>query len=188
MNAEKPLRADARRNRDAIVAAARAVFERGQFDLRFDDFAPLAGVGTGTLYRHFPTRESLILAVYQQEVADLCEHARRLRETRAGAEALALFLRDFVNFMQSRLGLARILTSMMAANSAEVSAGSTAIEQAVTELVAAGVGDGTLRADVGAGAVLVALHGVSSAHDRADWRAEADDLITLLIDGMRPPR
>ena len=62
---DRPLRADARRNREALVATAREVFDAGGFfDLRFDDFAGLADVGTGTLYRHFPTRESLAEAVY----------------------------------------------------------------------------------------------------------------------------
>src|SRR5689334_762447 len=64
----KPLRADARRNRDALLAKARELFASGCFDMRFDDFARLAGVGTGTLYRHFPTRAALAEAVYREEL------------------------------------------------------------------------------------------------------------------------
>src|SRR4051812_19139063 len=72
----KRLRPDARRNRDALLAKAREIFEAGDFDLRFDDFARLAGVGIGTLYRNFPTREALAEAVYRDEVATMCAHAR----------------------------------------------------------------------------------------------------------------
>src|SRR6187551_402254 len=98
MTAPKPLRADARRNRDALLATAREVFDSGDFfDLRFDDFARLAGVGTGTLYRHFPTREALAEAVYHEEVATLCDRLRQLRAALPAAEALAAFLRGMVD-------------------------------------------------------------------------------------------
>ena len=76
MTDAKPLRADARRNRDTLIAKARELFADGCFDLRFDDFAKLAGVGTGTLYRHFPTREALAEAVYREELAAICDRAR----------------------------------------------------------------------------------------------------------------
>src|SRR4051812_48351302 len=89
----KPLRADARRNRDALVAKGRELFAAGDESLRFDDFAGLAGVGTGTLYRHFPTRESLAAAVFAQESATLCELARTLRQSLPAGEALSVMLR-----------------------------------------------------------------------------------------------
>ncbi len=185
MDAAKPLRADAQRNRGAIVAAARTVFETGDFDLRFDDFAPLAGVGTGTLYRHFPNREALIMAVYREEVASLCDRACELQHTLPASEALAAFLLEFVEFMETRYGLARTLAALMATRSEEFAEGSRELEQAVTELVAAGVGDGTFRDDVSAGAVMMALHGIGGARDRPEWRAEARGVVTLLVDGLR---
>ena len=188
MDASKPLRADAQRNREAIIAAARTVLETGDSDLRFDDFAPLAGVGTGTLYRHFPNREALMVAVYQQDVATLCDRARALQEQLPGAEALAIFLRDFVEFIESRLALTRTLAALMSTRADEFAQGSHALEHAVTQLVTAGVEDGTVRNDVSAGAVMVALHGVGATRDRPDWRAEADGVITLLISGMRASR
>jgi AcrR family transcriptional regulator len=185
MNAAKPLRADARRNREALLAKARELFDAGRFfDLRFDDFAELAGVGTGTLYRHFPTREALAEAVYHEEVAALCDRARRLRETLPAEQALATFLRDMVDYLDAHQGLARTLAVLMA-DSGALAEGSRALEQAVTDLVAAAVRDGSIRDDVGAGAVMMALHGISAAHDRAGWRAEADGVVTLLLDGLR---
>ena len=183
--ARKPVRADAKRNREALVAAARDAFDTGRFyDLRFDDFAPLAGVGTGTLYRHFPTRTALAEAVYHEEVAALCEHARELQAELPAGEALAAFVRDMVSHVYANQGLARTLSTLMATDSAALADGGLAVEQAVTDLVAAAVDQGAIRQDANAGAILIALHGIGGAHDRPDWRIEADALIALVIDGL----
>lgn len=188
MTATKPLRADARRNRAALLAKAREVFHAGGFDLRFDDFARLAGVGTGTLYRHFPTREALAEAVYHEEIAALGDRARRLQATLPAEEALATFLGDWVSHLHAHHGLARTLATLMATRSAALAEGSRALEQTITDLVAAAGQDGAIRDDVRAGAVLMALHGIGTAHDRPGWRAEADGLITLVLDGLRRPQ
>jgi AcrR family transcriptional regulator len=189
MTARKPLRADAQRNREALLAKARELFATGDFfDLRFDDFARLAGVGTGTLYRHFPTREAMAEAVYHEEVAALCDRARELRETLPAEDALATFLRGMVDYLDVHQGLARTLATLMATGSGALTEGSRALEQAVTDLVAAAVASGAVRDDVGVGTVMMALHGIGSAHDRPDWRAEADGVITLVLDGLRRSR
>jgi AcrR family transcriptional regulator len=191
MNTAKPLRADAQRNREALLAAAREVIDAGDFfDLRFDDFARLAGVGTGTLYRHFPTREALAEAVYHEEVATLSERARELRATMPAVDALAAFLRGMVDHMDTYQGLARTLATLMATRSSAPAEGGQALERAVADLGADAVRDGAVRDDVDAGAVMMALHGIGAAHDhRPGWRAEADGVITLLLDGLRlPPR
>lgn len=188
MTADKPLRADAQRKREALLATAREVFDAGDFfDLRFDDLARLAGVGTGTLYRHFPTREALAEAVYHGEVATLCDRARQLQATLPAAEALATFLRNMVDHIAAHQGLARTLATLWADRSSDLAEGSRALEEAVGDLVAAAVRDGTVRDDVDAGAVMMALHGIGAAHDRPNWRAEADDVITLVLDGLRSP-
>jgi AcrR family transcriptional regulator len=188
MTADKPLRADAQRNRQALLAKARELFAAGDFfDLRFDDFARLAGVGTGTLYRNFPTREALAEAVYHEEVATLCDRARQLHATLPAADALATFLRGMVDHIHAHEGLARTLATLMATGSDTLAEGSRALEQAVTDLVTAAVQDGAVRADVNAGAVMMALHGIGAAYDRPDWRAEADGVITLVLDGLRRP-
>ena len=181
----RPLRRDARESRDKLVAAARAEFASRGVDASLEKIARDAGVSIGTLYRHFPTRDALIMAVYRDEVDTLCGTARTLRDSLPGDEALAAFLREFVDFVQARHGLAHTLAALMATRAEEFSEGSRELEQAVTDLVAAGVADGTLRDDITAGAVMVALHGVGGARDRPDWRAEADGVITLLVDGMR---
>jgi AcrR family transcriptional regulator len=181
----KPLRADARRNRDALLAKAREIFEAGGFDLRFDDFARLAGVGTGTLYRHFPTREALAEAVYSEEVATMCAHAGVLRDTLPPDEALAAFLRGFVSHLHAHQGLARTLASLMTTRSGALAAGSEALAQAIGELLAAAVEDGTIRDDVGVGPIMMALHGISAAYDHPDGPADAYGVISLVLDGLR---
>jgi len=185
----KRLRADARRNRDALLAKAREIFDAGDFDLRFDDFARLAGVGIGTLYRHFPTREALAEAVYREEVAAMCAHARDLRATLPPDEALAAFLRDFVTHLGAHQGLARTLATLMATRSTALTEASEALTQAVSELLAAAAENGTIRHDVGVGPVMMALHGISAAYDRPDGPANANGVITLMLDGLRhkPP-
>src|ERR1051325_2889815 len=166
MTAAKPLRADARRNRDVLITTAREVFDAGEFfDLRFDDFARLAGVGTGTLYRHFPTREALAEAVYHEEVAALCDRARRLQDALPAHEALATFLRGMVDHLDAHQGLARTLATLMADRSGVLAEGSRALEQAVADIVAAAARDGAVRDDVDAGAIMMALHGIGAAHD-----------------------
>lgn len=186
MTADKPLRADARRNREALLATAREAFDAARFfDLQFDDFARLAGVGTGTLYRHFPTREALAEAVYRGEVAALCDRARQLQATLPAEEALATFLRGMVDHIDAHQGLARTLATLMADRSGVLAEGSRALEQAVADLVADAVRAGAVRDDVGAGAVMMALHGIGAAHERPDWRTEADGVITLVLEGLR---
>jgi AcrR family transcriptional regulator len=188
MTDAKPLRADARRNRDALLATARQVFDAGDYDLRFDDFARLAGVGTGTLYRHFPTREALAVAVYREEILGLTDRARSLLATLAPDEALATFLRELVDYVAVHRGLARTLATVITTDSAAVAEHGSMLERSVTDLVAAAVADGSVRDDVGAGAVMMAVHGITAALDRPDWRAEADDVITLVLDGLRTRR
>jgi AcrR family transcriptional regulator len=186
MTDAKPLRVDAQRNREALIAKAREIFGTGGFfDLRFDDFARLAGVGTGTLYRHFPTREALAEAVYHEEVAALCARARQLQATLPAQEALAAFLRGMVDHMHAHQGLARTLATLMATRSDALAEGGRALERAVTDLVTSAVRAGAVRDDVGAGAVMMAVHGIGAAHDRPGWRAEADGVITLVLDGLR---
>jgi hypothetical protein len=90
-----------------------------------------------------------------------------------------------VDHMDAHEGLARTLATLMADHSGALAEGSRALEQAVTDLVATAVQEGAVRDDVDAGALMMALHGIGAAHDRPNWRAEADDVITLVLDGLR---
>jgi len=174
----KALRADARRNRQAILDAAKAVFERDE-QVRFDDFAALAGVGVGTLYRHFPTREALAAAVYEGEVAALCARARN--PDRTAAENLAAFLRGFASYIVEHAALARSLAGSV--DSDTQAEGGSELERTVAELLAQGVSDGAIRRDVQPGTLMLVLHGIGSASGRPDWAAESRDAVDLLIRG-----
>jgi AcrR family transcriptional regulator len=189
---DRPLRADARRNRDALVATAREVVDAGTFfDVRFDDFAALAGVGTGTLYRHFPTRQALAEAVYREEIHRLGERAGELRQDLPGFEALSTFLHEMVDLVRDHRGLARTLATLLGPGAApgQLAEGTRVLEQAVGGLVDAAVQDGTARPDVEAahvvGALVTALHGIGAVHDRPRSEPEARTLLTLLLDGLR---
>lgn len=177
---ERALRADARRNRDAIVAAARDVFD-GDERLRFDDFAARAGVGVGTLYRHFPTREALAAAVYEGEVTALCDQARD--PTRSAGQNLDAFLRGFVEYLVSHAGLARTLAAVV--DPAAQADGGIELERTVADLLDSAANDGAIRNDVAAGAIMIVLHGIGSATDRPLWAAESRAAVELLLAGLR---
>jgi AcrR family transcriptional regulator len=176
----RALRADARRNRDAIVAAARTAFDQDE-QLRFDDFAARAGVGVGTLYRHFPTREALAAAVYEGEVAALCDQARD--STRSAGENLDAFLRGFVEYVVAHAGLARTLAAVV--DPAVQTDGGSELERTVADLLTRAAADGAIRDDVAVGAVMIVLHGIGSATDRPLWASESRDAVELLIAGLK---
>lgn len=181
MQDARPVRADVARNRKAIVAAARAAFERGEFDRRFDDFAALSGIGVGTLYRHFPTREALAEAVYREEITALDQRAYQLLAAQPPAEALTAFLRDFISRLAAQPGLARTLATLMRHRSELQAEGSRTLEAAVADLVDAAVLDGALDADVTPGVVMTALHGIGSTYGQPHWRNDAEKLIAVLV-------
>jgi AcrR family transcriptional regulator len=180
MTEVRALRADARRNRDAIVAAARDVFDQDE-KVRFDDFAARAGVGVGTLYRHFPTREALAAAVYEGEVATLCDQARD--PTRSASENLDAFLRGFVEYVLDHTGLARTLAAV--ADPSVLADGGIELERTVADLLTRAAVDGAIRSDVAVGAVMIVLHGIGSAHDRPLWAAESREAVELLLAGLK---
>jgi AcrR family transcriptional regulator len=107
--AARPLRADAQRNRDALLEAASAAFAENGVDTSLEDVAKRAGVGIGTLYRHFPTRDALIEAAYRRGVEQLCDAADELRATHPGDEALELWMQRFVGYVATKRGLAGAL-------------------------------------------------------------------------------
>jgi AcrR family transcriptional regulator len=179
MEQPRALRADAQRNRETILAAAREVFERDE-DLRFDDFAARAGVGVGTLYRHFPTREALAAAVYQREVALLCTEATE--PTRSAVENLAAFLRGFADYLVQHVALARTLATLVDASIQ--TEGGIELERTLDELMDRAAADGAIRRDATAGAVLIVLHGIGSSTGRPEWVAESRAAVELVIRGL----
>lgn len=187
MNAPKPLRADAQRNRDALLRAAREIFAEEQADVPFEDVARRAGVGAGTLYRHFPNRDALITAVFEGEVVALRDRAYHLMETSPPDEALATFLREMVDHMYSQRGLGRTFFAASEIAGGDLGGDGQVLEEAVTAILRHGVEQGVLRDDISAGTLMLALHGIGLASVHSERRVEADGVVQLMIDGLRRP-
>ncbi len=179
-------RADAIRNRERVLEAAKSVFSQGGPEASLEAVARRAGVGIGTLYRHFPTREDLYEAVYRREVEQLVELANHLVETEnAPVEALRRWLRAGVEFMATKKGMAAAL-AMAAHGSSELVAYSLdRLTWAVGELLGRAAAAGEIRADIDPEDLLRALVGMCYAHDGTGWQAKVLRLVDVFIDGLR---
>jgi len=180
---DKPLRADARRNRERLLDAALALFLEAGPDVPLEAVAKRAGVGIGTLYRHFPTREALVEAAYRSEVAHLAEAAGELLRDRAPDEALAAFMDRFVDYAATKRGLKRMLMSVAESGSDVFADTRTQITAAVASLVEAGIAAGTIRSDVDADDVLRAMGAVWAVP--AGSEDQARRVLMLVMDGLR---
>ena len=178
-------RADAIRNRERVVEAAKAVFSQGGPEASLETVARRAGVGIGTLYRHFPTREALYEAVYRHEVEQLVELARHLEAETAPVEALRRWLQAGVEFMATKKGMAAAL-AMAAQGSPDLVAYSLdRLTRAVGELLQRAATAGEIRVDIGPEDLLRTLVGMCYAHDRPGWQAKVLRLVDVFIDGLR---
>lgn len=180
----KPLRADAQRNRDRLLAMAVRAFSRDGPGVTLESIARDAGVGIGTLYRHFPTRESLVEAVYRHEIDVLCERADQLLESLPPEQALAEWMQLFVVHVATKRGMLSLLKPMLSTNpnfSDQTRGRATA---AASKLLEAGVAAGTIRADVNGGDLLRAVGGICMSTDQ-ERSAASERLVGLLFDGLR---
>jgi AcrR family transcriptional regulator len=177
-------RADAVRNRERVLEAAKAVFSAGGPDASLDAVAKRAGVGIGTLYRHFPTREALFEAVYRREVEQLGELAEQLKSEASPVEALRRWLRSNVEFVATKKGMMAALA--LAVNStSDLSAYSfDRLTKAVGALLDRAVAAGEIRADVGPEDVLRALVGMCYLHDQPGWQGSVLRLMDVFVDGL----
>lgn len=184
-SAGKILRADAQRNRDGILEAAVAAFTVNGTDASLEDIARRAGVGIGTLYRHFPTRDALVEAAYRRGVEQVCDSADRLLVTHPPAEALELWMTDFVDYVATKRGLAATLKQADDKNAELFAHMRARIQASLEKLVRRAAYAGQIRADVDSVDLLRALGGVCMVSDSADWQAQALRLVKLLVDGLR---
>ncbi len=184
--ARKP-RADARRNRELLLETAKAAFTDVGADVSLDEIARRAGVGIGTLYRHFPTRDALIEAVYRHGVEQLASAAARLLASLPPGAALRAWMRLFVDYIATKKVIATALGSIVG-GAPELKAYSGAkITDAMVMLVERARASGDIRADVDPQDLLRALVGFTYGNAGPDWRASALRLIDLLMDGLRGP-
>lgn len=187
MPSSRPLRADARRNREALLSAAREAFLGGDTDAHVEDIARSAGVAVGTLYRHFETREALIEEVYRAEVDDLCSAPSDLLDQYAPDEALRRFLLLLVDHAAVGKGMSVALESIMATDSPVFDDARTRMADALTQLLDAGSAAGTVRNDVSGSTLLRALGGICGMRATKGWLEEARQITALLFDGLRHP-
>lgn len=177
-------RSDAVRNRDLLIAAAGEAFALRGADVPLEDIARSAGVGIGTLYRHFPTRDAIVEAVYRHEIDVLCEQADRLLETMPPDQALAEWMQLFVRHVATKRGMLSVLKPLLSTNPNFFDQTRGSATEAATRLLEAGVAAGTVRADVDGGDLLRAVGGICMSTDQE--RSEASErLVGLLFDGLR---
>lgn len=184
-NDRKP-RADALRNRERILEKAKEAFTHAGADISLEDVARQAGVGAGTLYRHFPTRDALLESVYRAEVEKLALEERQLAESLPALEALRAWMLLFVDYIATKKLIAPALNSMVGGPSKLFEASGSQIIGAIESLVGRAVESGDIRADIAPLDLLRALVGVSNVASAPDWQQSAKRLVDILVLGSRP--
>ncbi|KJY26316.1 TetR family transcriptional regulator [Streptomyces sp. NRRL S-444] len=182
----RPLRADAQRNRDKILAAAVRVFTEEGLDAHYERIAKEAGVGTGTLYRNFPTRETLIETAYRNEVARLCDAVPGLLATLPPREALRAWMGRFIDYATAKLGMADALRAVVSSGSDPYGHSREMIQTAITALMEAGTAAGALRSDIRSTDVFAILAGIALTSAQPEQRDQAERLLDLTLDGLKP--
>ncbi|SDS98010.1 TetR/AcrR family transcriptional regulator [Bradyrhizobium canariense] len=180
-------RADAVRNRERVLEAAKAVFSAGGPDASLEAVARRAGVGIGTLYRHFPTREALFEAVYRREVQQLSELADQLKSEATPVEALRRWLRSNVEFVATKKGMLAALALTVNSSSDLYAHTFERLTKAVGALLERAVAAGEIRSDISPEDLLRALVGMCYMHDQPGWQNSVLRLVDVFVDGLRVP-
>jgi AcrR family transcriptional regulator len=181
------MRADARRNYEALVATARAVFVEQGVEAPLDEIARRTGVGAGTLYRHFPTRNDLVAAVYFDDINGLCEQAEELGKTHEPREAVEAYLDLQLEFAFRKLGLHKALKEMMAEHpdqSESFSLCRSRLVEILDTLLARAQEAGAVRPDVDGQTLFKLIHGVAMACETTP--EAAGPMLAVVHDGLLP--
>jgi AcrR family transcriptional regulator len=184
--ARRKPRADAQRNRERVLEVAKQAFTRHGASASLDEIAKDAGVGAGTLYRHFPTRDALIEAVYRTEVEKLAAAEGKFAETLPPLEALRAWMKLFVDYVEAKHIIAPALNTYAGGPSKLYETSKTQISGAINALVKRAIHSGDIRKDLEPFDLLRALIGVASVASSPDWPQSAKRLVDILITGSRP--
>jgi AcrR family transcriptional regulator len=179
-------RADALRNRERILEIAKESFTRSGANISLDDVAKQAGIGPGTLYRHFPTRDALLEAVYRTEVEKLAGAEREFAKAMPPIEALRAWMLLFVDYIATKQIIAPALNTLVGGPSKVFEGTTTLIKAAIQALVERAIESGDIRPDLDPFDLLRALVGVSNVASVPDWPQSAKRLVEILIIGSRP--
>ena len=181
--AAPPMRADARRSHDRLLAAATAAFAENGADAPLEDIARRAGVGIGTLYRHFPTRLDLQEAVFRTQVSAVCAQGEELAGSPSAGEAFAGWLRVLATYLVTKRGLAHALIAARGQNSEVISTCSQTMRDTAGRLLERAQQAGAVRQDLTPMDVMMLVHGVVVATERTP--DQAGRLLSLTLDGLR---
>ncbi len=184
----RPARADARRNRERLLAVARAAFAAADDTVPLEGIARDAGVGIGTLYRHFPTREALVEAVYAAELDEVATSAPFLLEQLSPDAALRAWMDRYASFVATKRGMIDTLRAGWAAGRIATPTTRERITAVIGTFLAAGAGEGRLRGDVNAEDVTAILLGVFLSTAASSTPEQTGRLLDLIVDGLRPHR
>jgi AcrR family transcriptional regulator len=179
-------RADAQRNRERILGVAKREFTRLGANASLEELAKKAGVGPGTLYRHFPTREDLLVAVYRSEMEKLAAAERNLADTVSPVEALRAWLLLFVDAVETKQIIAPVLNTLVGDPKKVFEVSYVQIHEALRALVRRAIKNGDMRKDLDPIDLLRAIVGVSNVSASPDWQQSAKRLVDILIAGARP--
>ena len=178
-------RSDGQRNREHLLNVAKTAFTAGEIDIPLDEVARRAGVGIGTLYRHFPNRDALIEAVYRVELDRLADAAPVLATQHPPVEALRAWMRLFVDYIAAKQVIAPALNGLVGGTSALYAQSGIVLQGAIDTLVAAAVASGDLNAEIEPLDLLRALAGVSNFSAGPGWETSAKRLVDIPIAGSR---
>jgi len=185
-SAQRKPRTDAQRNRERILEVAKEAFTRSGANASLDDIAKETGVGAGTLYRHFPTRDALIEAVYRTEVEKLAAAERKFAEAMPPLEALRAWMLLFVDYIAAKHIIAPALNTFVGGPSKLYEGSRAQVQGAINALVKRAIKSGDIRKDLEPFDLLRALVGVSNVATSPDWQQSAKRLVDILITGSRP--
>ena len=179
-------RADALRNREHILKVAKVVFTRRGADATIEEITTAAKIGPGTLYRHFPTRDDLLAAVYIREVEKLAEAQKKFSAELSPVEALRAWLLVFIDYLAAKIIIAPALNTMACGTSEIFQQSGRIMEEAANELASRAIASEDIRPDVDTMDMLRAIYGIASAGNTDDWPAKARRFVDVLIQGSRP--
>jgi AcrR family transcriptional regulator len=177
-------RTDAQRNRVRLLDMAKALFAEKGSSAGLEEIARAAGVGIGTLYRHFPTRDALVEAVYRTETAQLAEAAERLAAAHPPTEALREWMKLFIDYMATKQGMSEALNAMAGGPSGLYAASGTQMKQAMAMLCDRAAATGEIRLDMDPLDLLRAVAGVANVSAGPDWKQSAKRLVDILVAGL----
>jgi AcrR family transcriptional regulator len=180
----RPLRADAQHNHDRLLEVAASAFARDGAEASLKAIAKEAGVGIGTLYRRFPTREQLIEATYRSQTERLCGSAAALLADHDPPAALRAWMDGFVAYTETKHGMAESLPMILATRDGLRMHSRGLLSEAIDTILRAGVEDGSLRGDVAAADVMMAVGGTTLITEHEDDTALTGRLLDLLMDGL----